>query len=334
MRILITGGAGFVGQHLVRQLRFQYPDASITVADLRPNPHPLYDIERLATNVFYGVDITRKETLDPVFAGQDYVFHLAGMISFWRKHKEALFKTNTDAVQHVVDACLKHNIRKLVHVSSVASLGYRDDKDNPIDETFSFPFHTAPNKYYMLSKRKGQDLVEQAVRERRLPAIIACPALMYGAGDFANTSHLIQGIKERRLRVNMPGGTHVADVEDVAKGLVALFMRGRIGERYILGGYNLTFKEINAVVAKELDMPSPKLTLPRFLRAPVYHAFDTIERLSKERLPVDSDSVESGFYFRYFDNSKANRELDWRVEKPFAQTIREQIQYLKHREML
>lgn len=334
MKILITGGAGFVGQNLIKKLKTKFPECDITVIDIKPNPYPRYNIEELGAKVFYGPDITKPETIEEFFIGKDYIFHLAGLISFWKKEKDLLHQINVEAVGSIVDLCLKYNIKKLIHISSVASLGYRNDKDKPINEDFDFPFHTAPKKYYMQTKRKGHEIVLKAVKERGLRAVIICPALMWGAGDFFNTAHLIEGINDKKIFVNMPGGTYIADVEDVARGIVSTFEKGRIGEVYILGGYNYPFKESNAIVARALNISPPKVDIPMFLHKPMYFIFRIIEIFSKGPLPIYSDTIDSGFMFRYFDNSKSNKELGWVVEKPFSQTVSEQIEYLKKYKLL
>jgi len=334
MNFLVTGGAGFLGQHLIKILVSRYPESRITALDIKKNPYPHHDIDQLGVHAFYDADILCQEKIESHFAQADIVFHLAGFISFWEKDRDRLYEVNVEAVRTVVGLSLKYKIKKLVHVGSVAGLGYKNDRHHPVGEDFQFLFESVPHKPYMVSKKLGQDLVLQAAKSGGLPAVVVCPAQMWGAGDYFNSALLIKALKARKIIANMPGGTYVADVEDVARGLVAAFEKGRTGEIYILGGYNYRFSETNALVAAALGVRPPGRSMPRSLHKPLFHLFRTLERISKKPPALTSDSIDSGFMFRYFDSAKAGRELGWQVQKPFAQTVREQIDYLKKYDLL
>jgi dihydroflavonol-4-reductase len=334
MNFLVTGGAGFLGQHLIKILVSRYPESRVTALDIKKNPFPHHDIEQLGALVFYDVDIRRPADIESHIARADVVFHLAGLISFWEKDRDRLFEINVEAVRAVVALSLKYGIKKLIHVGSVAGLGYKNDRHHPVGEDFQFPFESVPYKPYMISKKLGQDLVLQAAKSGKLQAVVVCPAQMWGAGDYFNSTLLIKALKARKIIANIPGGTYVADVEDVARGVVAAFEKGRPGEIYILGGYNYPFAETYALVAEALGVRPPGLTMPRSLHKPLFYLFRALERISKKPPALTSDSIDSGFMFRYFDSAKAGRELGWQVQKPFAQTVREQIAYLKKYDLL
>ena len=329
MNFLVTGGAGFLGQHLIKILVSRYPESSVTALDVKKNPYPYHNIEQLGARVFYDADIRRPEEIENHFAEADVVFHLAGLISFWEKDRDRLYEINVEAVRTVVELSLKHGIKKFIHVGSVAGLGYNNDEHHPVSEDFEFPFESVPHKPYMVTKKLGQDLVLQAAKSGGLQAVVVCPAQMWGAGDYFNSALLIKALKARKIFANMPGGTYVADVEDVARGLVAAFEKGRSGEIYILGGYNYPFAETYALVAGELGVSPPGRSMPRSLHRPLFYLFRALERVAKKPPALTSDSIDSGFMFRYFDSAKARRELGWQVQKPFAQTVREQIAYLE-----
>jgi len=329
MNFLVTGGAGFLGQHLIKILVSRYPESQITALDIKKNPFPYHDIEQLGARVFYDADLRRPVHIESHFAQAEVVFHLAGLISFWEKDRDRLYEINVEAVRTVVALSLKHGIKKFIHVGSVAGLGYNNDKHHPVNEDFEFPFESVSHKPYMVTKKLGQDLVLQAAKSGGLEAVVVCPAQMWGAGDYFNSALLIKALKARKILANMPGGTYIADVEDVARGLVAAFEKGRSGEIYILGGYNYPFAETYAVVAGELGVRPPGPSMPRSLHKPLFYLFRALERVSKKPPALTSDSIDSGFVFRYFDSAKAGRELGWRVQKPFIQTVREQITYLK-----
>jgi dihydroflavonol-4-reductase len=258
----------------------------------------------------------------------DVVYHLAGLVSFWRKHKELLHRVNVAGTRHVLQEAARANVPRVVHVSSVAAVGYNDRHDQPIDENFAFDWSSVRHKHYMTSKRLAEQEVMVAGKGG-LNCVIANPGLMWGPGDVVNSAKLISALHRRKVPVCPPGGTNIADVRDVAHGLVSLLNQGRPGERYILGGHNLTFREAYDVIAAQLGIRPPARTVPRALRGPLYYAALVNELLRSEPPAFTSDIVESAFMFRYFSSAKAERELGWKLHHGFPETIQHSIDWLK-----
>lgn len=344
--ILITGGAGFLGQHLIYRL-LQFPEdqrpLSIQVIDLHPPAHPVFGslLEHPLLSYRFNVDITQPDALSPYFEGIDTVFHLAGLVSFSRLHKALLYQVNTEGTRHVAETSAQAGVKNVIHISSVAAIGYPADTgllESAINEDFSFDWASARAedlKHYMLSKKAAEDLfVDYVARYPQTRWLIANPALMFGPGDVNNTLKLIQGIRSGRFPSQPPGGTYVVDVRDVVWGLLALLDKGRSGERYIIGGFNLKFTDMNAITASAVNAFPPPTVLPYQSKAILCKLFALWEQTSSQPVSISADNIEAGFRCRYFQAQKAKSELDWQVNIPFRQSISDAYHWLQERDLI
>ncbi len=329
--ILVTGGCGFLGQHLIHEL-LRDNTLRIKVLDLKDNENKVYDHKDEVEYVL-GKDIIDLNAIKDDFQNIEGVFHLAGFISFWKGHEKKLFAVNELGTRNVLQACLDNDVQRVIYVSSIAALGFNNKKDEPVDEEFEFNWKRAKGKPYMISKHKGElSALEYAAKG--LNCIIANPGSMYGPGDVTNSSRLIKAIKDGKIPFNMPGGNNILDVRDVAKGLVKIMEKGKRGERYLLSGYNYSFREINSVIADCVGVQPPKMTIPRVFHQPLYKLFLMIEKFSRKPLKLTSDTIDSSFVFRYFDNSKARKELNWKPAIPYRQTIRDTTDWLSENQLI
>ncbi|UCE21769.1 MAG: NAD-dependent epimerase/dehydratase family protein, partial [Candidatus Aminicenantes bacterium] len=179
MKILVTGATGFVGSILLPELRKEFPDAKISSFVLPEDTFKNDLLKYKKLRIIEG-DITDKKVIREAVKGHSHVIHLAGLISYWRKDREKLMAVNKVGVENIVESCLEHNITKLIHISSVGAYGFHKD-GRFADEETSFNW---PNYFgYMVSKYEGQKIVEQAMRDNGLKAVIFNPASIMGPGD-------------------------------------------------------------------------------------------------------------------------------------------------------
>ncbi|MBN1124633.1 MAG: NAD-dependent epimerase/dehydratase family protein [Sedimentisphaerales bacterium] len=333
-RILITGGCGFLGQHLLTFLSSHLSDdriAGIHILDLKTPTISLFDCSGLPKiSVSLNRDICRYDTISDAFKGVDCVIHLAGLVSFAYRDKDKLYAVNVKGTANVLRGAREHGVKRFIHISSVAALGYVNNPNHPVNEDFKFDWTIAErkHKYYMLSKHLADDEVNQA-RKAGLSCITLYPGLMFGPGDVTNSARLIEAIRKGKIPFIMPGGTNIVDVRDVSRGIANVVLNTSKEGDFLLSGFNLTFRKINQVIAEQLDVRPPRRTLSRRCKPVLFPLLLTFEKLRSKPPALTADNLDSAFVFRYFDNARARQELDWKPEIDFEQTIRDTIAWMR-----
>ncbi|HEG43951.1 MAG TPA: NAD-dependent epimerase/dehydratase family protein [Phycisphaerales bacterium] len=327
--VLVTGGAGFLGRYVVKRLVESGGFAHVKVVDLNVGPGPFEEGSWAGVETVGGIDVCDYDRLRSEFDRVDCVVHLAGVVSFSLKNKELLWRVNVDGTKNVLRAAAECGAKRFVHVSSVAALGFADDEDVLVDEEFEFDFSIASRyrKYYMLSKRHADVEVERRFGEG-LGGVVLYPGLMFGPGDRVNSARWIAAIKAGKMPFNMPGGTNVVDVRDVARAVATAAADENIAGRVLLSGANMRLKAMNEVIAEAVGAGGPKVTLPRCLREAMFRLVLGAEMIAKGKLAVTADNVDSAFRVRYFSNAKAKRVLGWEPEIGFEQTVRDTIEWM------
>lgn len=316
MLILVTGATGFVGATLTRQLVAE----GHAVRILRRATSTLDLLGEAASAVEHAIgDVTDPLSLPPAFEGVTHVYDTAGYIGFGgRSERERLYRVNVEGTAHVVDAALRAGVERLVHTSSMAALGRPEQPDVVIDETAEW-HRSRYNTDYAFSKYLGELEVYRAVAEG-LDAVIVNPALIFGAGrPGENTRVIAEKVRDERLPAAPSGGTNVVDVLDVADGHRRAMQHGRTGERYFLGGENLSWRTILDTLAAAFGVTPPRRTLPptpALLLATLSEATAFVTR--SRPLLTRATARMTSRVFRY-DHSKAVRELGCRF-RPFTDT--------------
>ena len=321
MQTLVTGSTGFVGAHVCRALveaghavRAFHRPASRLVA-LNGVSHL---VERVQGDVF------DPDSIRSAMVGVDWAFHTAGRVAHWREGA-ALVASIVSGTKNVLDAALAAGVRRLIFTSSVAALGVSHD-GQVLDETHSFNY--APDRWpYGYAKHLAEGQVRQAAAAG-LNCVIVNPTSVFGSGDLNRVAgELIIQVARRRVPVVPPGGMNVVHVSDVAAGHLAAAERGRPGERYILGGDNLTHAEVLRVVAEEVGLRPPTLRLPAVGIELAASAADLIRRFAP--LPYNGDLLRLARYFFHYDTAKARRELGLPAPRPFRQAIRQAVAWYR-----
>lgn len=301
---VLTGATGFVGANLAPMLAQRYR--------LRCLVRPGQALPQLA-----GIDHDRVEgsldDMDPLaraIEGAEVVVHLAALVSFRPEDRAAMFAVNADATGRLAAVARVAGIRRLLHVSTVSAVAY-SDTPRELDERA--PYNYGPLRIgYCDSKFAGEAAVLREVA-RGLDAVIVNPPSMYGAGDRRKAEgSLMQALLRGRVRIAPPGGLNVADVLDVCRGCLLALDRGRCGERYILGGENLTGRELFGRIASIVGGRAPRLRPPRWLVRTAAQALRAVERLRGSRPPVTSEVLALAPRFLWFSSQKAREQLGYR----------------------
>ena len=303
-RILVTGGDGLLGSHLVRQLVARGDDVRILVqrGSTSPTLRGL-PVERVEGDLLEGAG-PLLERLD----GCRYVFHCAAIADPWAP-AELTWRVNLDGTRAVLDAALRVGVDRLVFVGSASSFRY-GTQASPGDERAGYPtaYRGIP---YMESKHAAMRLVEDYVRRRGLDALTVAPTFLLGDHDWRPSSgELVRRFLAGELAAVSTGGRSFAYAADVATGMVNALARGRRGERYILGGENLTYREFFAHVGEIAGKRPPRWVLPAPVVLAAGLAGSVLGRVLSRSAGFGLTLARLAVVGAYYSSRKAIRELD------------------------
>lgn len=322
LKILVTGATGFVGSNLVRQLVAQ----GATVRVLHRRSSRLQVLSDLPIECVIG-DITDRDSVIHAVEGVDVIYHVAGAVSFWRRDRARLVEVNVQGTRHIVQAAVRHRVRRLVYTSSIATIGYRDD-GHPADETtpYNWARYGIP---YMETKRAAEREVLAGV-EQGLDAVIVNPAVIFGPRDVNfHSGRMIQFIHQGKLPGYPPARMTVCDIDDVVQGHLRAMERGRTGHRYILGGETLSFREIFRTIAQVVGVRFPDREIPTSVYCLVALGHELGGWLSGRRPVMTRDMITAMRRQSCgYSSEKACVELGYRIT-PFRETIEKAYQWYK-----
>ena len=302
MRVLVTGATGFVGSNLAAALVARGDEVRV----LRRAHSRLDALEGLDVTHMLG-DILDEDSLRCALEGCDQLFHVAGMAQYWRSTKETIYRVNVEGTRRVMDAALKAGVTRVVHTSSIAALGIPSD-DTIIDESHDFP-ESSRWWAYGHSKHLAEKEVGKAV-QNGLSAVMVNPAVIMGPRDVNFVSgELIRASLRGLLRMVPPGGSNVVHVDDVVQAHLAAAERGVLGERYILGGENLSHWEMAALLSDVCGGPPPRWKMPSAVLPPLRVLMDVWNRLRGGVPALTGEQVRLSGHRFFVDASKATRDL-------------------------
>lgn len=304
MRILVTGATGLLGNNLTRTLLNQGHEVAVTLRT-SSNRRSLdkLDVELL------DIDLNSSSDLAMAVGNAEAVVHAAAMIQIGWTKLAASRQVNVEVTAQLAEAARRKGIR-MIHVSSVDALGAADEH-NIGDETKLDP--PKPACSYVVSKREAETafLLEVA---KGLDGVIVNPGFMVGPYDWKPSSgEMMMAIAKQRIPFAPGGGCSVADVRDVADGIVAALKHGRAGQRYILGGENLTYLDLWTRMANEANRRPPKRKLPNWLAKTAGRAGDLVTRLTGKEPQVNSAATAMGQMFHWYSSDKAKQELGYQI---------------------
>jgi dihydroflavonol-4-reductase len=311
MKALVTGATGFVGSNVAAALAARGDQVRV----LRRDTSRLDALEKVPVEYTVG-DILAPDSLATAMQGCEVVFHVAAMSQYWRSTRETIYRVNVEGTRNVMQAALTARVERVVHTSSVAALGY-PPRGTMADESQAFPPELSWWAYGH-SKHLAELEVQKAVAQG-LPAVIVNPTIIVGPRDVNFVSgSLIRASVKGQLRLVPPGGSNIVHVGDVVAGQLTAAERGRVGERYILGGENLSHWEAAMIMAEVTQGARPMLVLPYWSLGPIALLVDVFNALNRQPPLVTGYQIRLGGESFYVDNSKAVRELGL-PQTPFRQ---------------
>lgn len=331
MTILVTGATGFVGSAVVRQLL--QANNSVRVL-LRPNSDRR-NLQGLPVETTVG-DLTDPAALEQAVRGCRYLFHVAADYRLWVPEPDLMYRTNVTATRQLMLAALREGLERIVYTSSVATLGLPPD-GSPGDEETPVTVDDMIG-HYKRSKFLAEAAVRDLYRERDLPVVIVNPSTPIGPRDIkpTPTGRMIVEAASGRMPAYVDTGLNLVDVDDVARGHLLALERGSIGERYVLGGENLSLRQILTEIARLSDRRPPRCRLPHQAVLPIAYLMEGWARWRGQGEPlVTVAGVKLAKKRMFFSSAKAQRELGYAPASPLpaiaaALDWYRQHGYLKH----
>src|SRR5207302_7407749 len=256
MLAFLTGATGFLGFHVARVLADQGANLRLLV---RPTSN-LKNLEGLKAETATG-DLRDAASLEKAMSGCDTVFHVAADYRLWVRDSAEMYRSNVDGTRAILDAARKNGVRRVVYTSSVATMGFTSN-GHPADE--DSPVSLADMiGHYKRSKFMAEQVALEAGRSG-MHVVTVNPTTPVGEGDVkpTPTGRIVLDFLKRKFPAYVETGLNLVDVRECARGHVAALERGQPGHRYILGGENLTLKQILDKLADITGLPSPKVKLP------------------------------------------------------------------------
>ncbi|HEY3450050.1 MAG TPA: NAD-dependent epimerase/dehydratase family protein [Myxococcales bacterium] len=316
MTTLVLGGTGFVGGQIARELAAAGDAVRVLVRE-RSSKKGLAGLE---VEEVRG-DVRDLESLRRAAQGVDRVVHAAGAVGLAPFAAERLRRVNVEGTRNALAAARGAGVDRFLFVSSTAAVG-SGTLDRPADETMAWDL--AGKGPYWQTKQAAEQLVLDAAKKGELDAVVVNPSYVLGPGDVKPTSGtVLLGIATGLVLFYPSGGTGFVDVRDVARGVRLALEKGGTGERYILSGENLTYRQVIEMAAKERGLRPPMLPLPEQVARSAARVGDLLgPRFPRAFGLLNTPFVGSLFDLLYVTSSKASRELGF-APRPVREAIRD-----------
>jgi len=323
MKALVTGGTGFVGAAIVRRLL----EAGHEVRALVRESSPRANLEGLPVETAVG-DLLDPESLARAARGCEALFHAAADYRLWTPNPAEIYEANVTGTVNVIRAATEAGATRVVYTSSVGTLGLAPGGAPADEET---PVSIADMiGHYKRSKFLAEAEVRRLIAREGVPVVIVNPSAPVGPRDIkpTPTGRMIVEAAAGRMPAYVETGLNVVHVEDVAEGHLRAFERGRVGERYILGGADMTLREILGEIAALTGRAAPRLRLPHNVVMPIAYMAEAVARISGSEPVATVDSVRMARKLMYFSSAKAGRELGY-APRPAAAALADAVAWFE-----
>jgi dihydroflavonol-4-reductase len=323
VKAFVTGATGFVGSHVARALQDAGADLRLLV---RPTSRT-ENIDSLKGDRVIG-DLREPDSLKPLMSGCDVVFHVAADYRLWAPDHAEMFRANVGGTRAILQAAREAGIRRVVCTSSVATMGFTTNR-HLADENSPVSLNDMIGPYKRSKFVAEQVAIEAA--QSGMDVVIVNPTTPVGEQDIkpTPTGRIILDFLKRKFPAYVDTGLNLVDVTVCARAHVSALEKGRSGERYILGGENLTLKEIFDRLAGITGLPSPKVRLPYVVAFGAAVVDTAVTGYVLRREPrATIDAVRMGRKKMFISSAKAERELGFRVV-PVDDALRRAVEWFR-----
>jgi len=323
MTIFVTGATGFLGSHVARALAEQGADLRLLV---RPTSN-LKNLEGLNAETVTG-DLCDPSSITKAMAGCDTVFHVAADYRLWVRDPAQMYRSNVEGTRAILEAARNNGVRQVLYTSSVATVGFTGngcpaDEDSPVSLASMIG-------HYKRSKFMAEQLALEAGRSG-MRVVTVNPTTPVGEQDIkpTPTGRIVVDFLKRKFPAYVETGLNLVDVRECARGHIAALEKGKSGERYILGGENLTLKQVLDKLSAISGLPSPKVKLPYFVAYAAGAVDQTVSGLLLGREPrATVETVRMGKKKMWASSAKAERELGWKIV-PADDALRRAVEWFQ-----
>jgi dihydroflavonol-4-reductase len=323
MLAFVTGATGFVGSHVARALAAQGADLRLLVrsgSDLR-------NIQELQAERVMG-DLRDAASLKKAVAGCDVVFHVAADYRLWVRDPDEMYRSNVEGTKAILEAARESKVRRVVYTSSVATMGFQSNGHLANEESpVSLANMIGP---YKRSKYMAEELAIEAGKSG-MDVVVVNPTTPVGERDIkpTPTGRIVVDFLKKKFPAYVDTGLNLVDVAECAQGHIAALEKGRSGERYILGGENLTLKQILDRLADITGLPSPKIKVPYVVALATGVVDQVVTGYIRNREPrATIDAVRMGRKKMFVSSGKAEHDLGWKTV-PVDAALRRAVEWFR-----
>jgi dihydroflavonol-4-reductase len=323
MLAFVTGATGFVGSHVARALAAQGADLRLLVrsgSDLR-------NIQELQAERVMG-DLRDAASLKKAVAGCDVVFHVAADYRLWVRDPDEMYRSNVEGTKAILEAARENKVRRVVYTSSVATMGFQSNGHLANEESpVSLANMIGP---YKRSKYMAEELAIEAGKSG-MDVVVVNPTTPVGERDIkpTPTGRIVVDFLKKKFPAYVDTGLNLVDVAECAQGHIAALEKGRSGERYILGGENLTLKQILDRLADITGLPSPKIKVPYVVALATGVVDQVVTGYIRNREPrATIDAVRMGRKKMFVSSGKAEHDLGWKTV-PVDAALRRAVEWFR-----
>jgi len=321
VNLLVTGGTGFLGSTLVPLLVAGGHRVRVLQRSAAPQAEAL------------GAEVARGSVQDAAAVraaldGVEAVYHLAGRVDFDAKDPAALYALHVQGTRTVLEAAVSSGVKRVLLASTSGTIAvFRQERTGT--EADPYPLREVAGWPYYLSKIYQEKAALRIAGDAGLPLVVLNPSLLLGPGDVRlSSTDVVWKFLKRRVPAMPGGGLSFVDVRDAAQAFATALERGRPGERYLLGGANMSFRDLFGRLERLSGVAAPRVSLPPRMNVAGAKLLEKLASWRGGEPPIDSASVEMGERFWYCDSRRAEEELEFRPRDP-QETLAETVRWLR-----
>ena len=321
-KILITGGTGFLGTHLVRQ----FLDTGAKNLRVMASSVPEWMTDS-GVEPFVG-SVTNKEDVSAATKNCEAIYHLAGKVSFAYEGAAQMNKIHVEGTRLLCEAAKENKVKNFILASSSGTSAISETPEI-LDETYPQPVEILTKWAYYASKYYQEKTALRAFADKGERLVILNPSLLLGEGDERlSSTKVVLDFMAKKLPITPSGGINFVDARDAANAFLTALDKGRHRERYLLGAANWTVSEFFGRLERLTGISAPLLKVPKSMAIAGSNFISSLYKTFDKSAPFEASEVEMGEYFWFFDSSKAEEELNFTTRDP-QQTLQNTIKYLR-----